>query len=160
MTVEERVPLGRAAIGCGTLAVFVLGVALLMRPAIFSLAPPRDDSAVVVGTATEITSEHVRREVLLSRSHGVDGERDAGDGRVQVAIIVGPSTAGGIVAVNGFSPMQEACPVSIGADRLTDCSGREWTFDGDPLDAAHDPLQRFPVQVDAGSVLVDLTASE
>lgn len=160
MTVEEPVPIRRAAIGCGVVALLVLLVMLLVRPAIFTLAPPRDDSAVVAATSSEVASAPVRTELVLARSYGLDGERSAGEGRVQVAIILAPSTFGGIVAVNGFSPMEPDCQVAIESDRLTDCAGRAWTFQGDPLDPDDEPLQRFPTRVEGGSVIVDLTRTE
>ena len=101
---DEPVPVGRAAIGCVVLALAVIAIGLLVRPAIFSLAPPRDDSAVTVASATEVTSGPIRRDVILSRSRGWSGELDAGDGRVQLSVIVATTPAGGIGAVNAASP--------------------------------------------------------
>ena len=75
---DEPVPIRRAAVGCLLIALAGLAVALLVRPAIFYLAPPRDDSAVVVATAAEVFDGPVLRDVLLTRSYGWDGERDAG----------------------------------------------------------------------------------
>jgi hypothetical protein len=53
--------------------------------------------------------------------------------------------------------MADDCPIEIAADRLTDCDGRAWTFEGVPLDPADEPLDRFPVTVEDGTVEVDLT---
>lgn len=153
---DDGVPLRRALIGFVLLAAFVAVVMLLVRPAIFSLAPPRDDSAVAVGTLTEVSAGTRRVEVILSRSYGWDGERDAGDGRVQLGVIVGP-TPTGLAAVNGASPVAEDCPVEIGADRLLDCDGRAWTVAGLPIDSADPPLERFAITVDNGTVFVDFT---
>lgn len=155
---DEPVPLRRAAIGCLLVALTVVALALIVRPAIFSVAPPRDDAAVIVATATEVASGPIRRDVLLSRSRGWSGERDAGDGRVQLAVILAPSsTFGGVSAVNAASPGRSACPVEIGADRLTDCNGRAWTFEGFPIDSADPPLERVEADVVSGSVVLDLT---
>lgn len=153
---DESVPIRRALIGFALIVVFVVLVMLLVRPAIYTLAPPRDDESVVVGTLTEVTARHQRVEIILSRSYGWDGERDADDGRVQIGIIVGPTTTA-IAAVNGASPVVDDCEVTIGADRLTDCDGRAWTFAGFPIDPDDPPLQRFPIRADGGTVLVDLT---
>ena len=79
---------------------------------------------------------------------------------MQLAIIVGPSRFGGLAAVAAASPVADDCPVEIGADRLTDCDGRGWTFEGLPLDSADPALARFPVEVVSGSVTVDLTRLE
>jgi hypothetical protein len=155
---DEPVPIRRAAVGCLVLALGVAAVALLVRPAIFSVAPPRDDSVVTVATAAQVTAGPIRRDLILSRSYGWSGERDAGDGRVQVAVIVSPSTLAGTVAVNAASPGRDDCPVEIGGDRLTDCEGRTWTYDGIPIDAADPPLERIGVDVAAGSVVLDMTA--
>lgn len=158
MPMDEPVPIRRAVIGFALIVLFVVAVMVLIRPAIFTLAPPRDDTVVIVGTVTDVTATTTRREVVLSRSYGWDGERDAGEGRVQLTVILGP-TATGIGAVNAASPVADACPVEIGADRLTDCDGRAWTFEGLPLDSADPPLQRFPVEVEAGAVVVDFTTT-
>lgn len=154
---NEPVPVRRAAVGCLLIAIAGIVVALLVRPAIFTLAPPRDDSVVIVATATELADGPISHEVLLGRSRGWDGERDAGDGRVQLTIIVAPATFGLASAVAAASPVRDGCPVEIGADRLTDCDGRAWTFDGVPLDPTDPPLHRFPVRLDDGAVVVDLT---
>lgn len=154
---DEPVPIRRAAVGCLLIALAGLAVALLVRPLIFTVAPARDDNAVVVGSLANVSAAPMRREVILGRSHGLDGERDAGDGRVQVAVIVAPSAAGGITAVNGSSSLADACPVEIAADRLVDCDGHAWTLDGLPLDSADPPLQRFVVDIVDESVIVDFT---
>jgi hypothetical protein len=154
---DDPVPVRRAAIGCLLVAVTVVALAILLRPAIFNVALPGNDAAVIVATASEVTDGPIRREIVLSRSHGWSGERDAGDGRVQVAVIVAPSTFGGVSAVNAASPGRSECPIEIGADRLTDCDGRAWTFEGFPIDAAGPPLERFGAEVVAGSVVVDMT---
>jgi hypothetical protein len=157
MPMDEPVPIRRYAVGCLLIVVAGLVVALLVRPAIFTFAEPRDDSAVVVGTVSEIDRGPVTRELLLARSYGWDGQRDAGDGRVAVTIVVAPSRFGGYSAVAGASPATAECPLSVGADRLTDCDGRAWTFDGLPLDPTDPPLDRFAARVDAGTVIIDLT---
>lgn len=155
---DEPVPVRRALIGCGALAILGIVAVLLVRPAIFTFAEPRDDSVVTMGTLTAATSAGpTRHDVILSRSYGWDGEQDAGDGRVQMSVIISPVTFGGIAAVAASSPGDGGCPLEIGVDRLTDCGGREWTLDGLPLDPADPPLDRFPISVDDGAVVVDLT---
>lgn len=154
---DEPVPIRRAVVGFLLIVVAVVIIALLVRPAIFSVAPPRDDSVVIVATAVEVTAGPIRRELLLSRSHGWSGERDADDGRVQVSVVLAPSTAAGISAVNAASPGRTDCPVEIGADRLTDCDGRAWTYQGIPIDSADPPLERIMVEVVSGSVVLDMT---
>jgi hypothetical protein len=154
---DEPVPVRRAAVGCLIIAVVGLGLAALVRPVISTFAPPRGDDGVIVATLAEVTEGPIARDQLLTRSYGHDGERDAGGGRVQLTLILAESAFGGVSAVNGASPVQAACPVEIGADRLVDCADRAWTYDGLPIDPADPPLDRFPVEVDSGSVVVDLT---
>lgn len=154
---DEPVPVRRAAIGCLVVAAAVVGLALLVRPAIFSVAPPRDDSAVVVATATEVAAGPIRRDVLLGRKHGWSGEREAGDGRVQLTVIVSQPAIAAVAAVNAASPGRDDCPIEIGADRLLDCEGRAWTFDGIPLDPADPTLERIAARLESGGVVLDLT---
>lgn len=158
--VDEPVPARRAAVGCLLLAVAAIAVLLVVRPAIFSLAPPRDDAAVIVAAQTEVAAGPIRRDVILSRSRGWAGERDADDGRVQVAVIVSATTTGGIAAVIGAAPDRAGCEVGIAVDRLTDCTGRAWTLDGVPLDAGDPPLERVPLEVVSGAVTLDLSGEE
>lgn len=154
---DEPVPVRRAAVGCLLVALAVVALAVFLRPAIFRVAVPVDDAAVTVATALEVTDGAILRDVVLSRSHGWSGERDAGDGRVRVGVILAPSTFGGVSAVNAASPGRSGCAIEIGADRLTDCDGRAWTFEGISIDSADPPLERFDAEVVAGSVVVDLT---
>ena len=155
---NEPVPIRRAAVGCLLVTVTLVVIALVVRLAILSAAPPRDDSVVTVAAVGEVTDGAIRRDLILSRSRGWSGERDAGDGRVQVAVIVSPSTGRGIAAVNAASPGRDDCPVEIGADRLSDCDGRAWTFEGIPIDPTDPPLERIAVDVTSGSVVLDMTA--
>ena len=154
---DESVPIRRAAVGCLLIVVTLAAIALVVRLAIFSAAAPRDDTVVTVATATEVTGGPIRRDLILSRSRGWSGERDAGNGRVQVAVIVTPTSGGGVVAVNAASPGRPDCPVEIAADRLTDCDGRAWTFEGIPVDPADPLLERIAVEVASGSVVLDMS---
>ncbi|HSJ00541.1 MAG TPA: hypothetical protein VLA59_09155 [Patescibacteria group bacterium] len=154
---DEPVPIRRAAIGCLLLAILGLGAAALVRPAIYLLAPPRDDARVIVGTLTELGSGPVVRDQILGRSYGHDGEIDAEDGRVQVRLIIAPAGFGAASVVNAASPLGKECPVEIGADRLLDCEGRAWTFQGLPIDSADPPLERFAVRIENGAIVADLT---
>ena len=155
---NEPVPIRRAAVGCLLVTVTLVVIALVVRLAILSAAPPRDDSVVTIAAVGEVTDGAIRRDLILSRSRGWSGERDSGDGRVQVAVIVSPSTGRGVAAVNAASPGRDDCPVEIGADRLSDCDGRAWTFEGIPIDPTDPPLERIAVDVTSGSVVLDMTA--
>ena len=154
---NDPVPVRRAAIGCLTIAVLVGALLLLVRPAIFTLAPPRDDTAVLVATGTELGSAPIRRDVILTRAYGWAGEVDAGDGRSQVTILVTPTALGGASAVNAASPARRECAVELAEDRLRDCDGRTWTFDGLPLATGDPVLERFPAAIEGGSVVVDMS---
>lgn len=153
---DDPVPVRRWLVGCATVALLVVAVLLLLRPAIFTITPPRGDAAVVVAALAEVGDEPIRREVVLRRSYGWAGEVGAGDGRVQLTLLIARSPSGAVTAVNAASSAGGGCPVENLADRLTDCDGRTWTFEGVAIDAG-DPLERFPVTIDGGSVIVDLT---
>lgn len=154
---DDPVPVRRALIGCLTIALLVAGLLVLIRPALFTLAPPRDDASVVVAAASELGDVPIRRPVILSRSRDWAGEVDAGDGRVELTLLVSRSTLGGYAAVNAASPDREGCAVRVAGDRLEDCEGRTWTFDGHPIDGAGPPLERFPVTDEGGALVVDMT---
>lgn len=155
---DEPVPIRRAAVGCLLIALGGIAFALVVRPAVFTFAPPRDDSAVVVATAAELAAGPVEREVVLSRAYGWPGERTAESGRVHLRVIVTPIRFGGVAAFAGASPGNDGCPIEIEEGRLADCAGRAWTLEGAPIEpAGGTPLVRFPVQIGAGSVLVDFT---
>lgn len=153
----DPVPVRRAAIGCLTIALLVGGLMLLVRPTIFTLAPARDDGAVVVASASELGDVPVPREVILSRGRGWQGGIDAGDGRVQLTVLVSATPLGGVAVVNAASPTTASCVVEVAADRLTDCAGHSWTFEGLPLDGSDAALERFPAEVREGGVVADLT---
>jgi hypothetical protein len=159
MSLDDPPPIRRAAIGCLVLAVVGFGFAALVRPLIFSVAPPRDDSVVIVATLADTAAGPIRRVQLLSRSYGHQGEVEAGDGRVEVAVIATATEFGGVTVVNAASPDRDGCPVEVGADRLVDCDGRTWTYEGLPIDSADPPLQRFPATIEDGAIVVDFTRS-
>jgi hypothetical protein len=159
MSLDDPPPIRRAAIGCLVLAVVGFGFAALVRPLIFSVAPPRDDSVVIVATLSDTATGPIRRVQLLSRSYGHEGEVDAGDGRVEVVVIATATEFGGVTVVNAASPDRDGCPVEVGADRLVDCDGRTWTYEGLPIDSADPPLQRFPATIEDGAIVVDFTRS-
>ena len=155
---DEPVPIRRAALGCLVIALAVVAIGLIVRPAIFSVAPARDDSAVTVATAVEVASGPIARDVILVRSRGWSGEADAGDGRVQVSVIVVPSQVSGVAAFNAASPGRDGCAVEIDGTRLADCEGRAWTLEGAPVDPSDAPLERIPAAIVSGSVVLDLSA--
>jgi hypothetical protein len=153
---DEPVPVRRAVIGCLTIALLVVGLLLLLRPALFfTVAPPRDDRAVVVAAVGDLGVAPVSRPVILTESRGWAGEVDAGDGRVQLTLLVATTPTGAVSAVNAAS-RDGGCAVEVAGDRLADCDGRTWTFDGAPIDA-DEPLERFPTALDGSAVVVDLT---
>jgi hypothetical protein len=150
-------PIARTVVGCLVVALALVGLMLLVRPAIFSLAPPRDDTHVIVGTTTALATGPRVVPVVLVRSYGLDGEQPLESGRVQVELVVAPTLTGGFSVVNAASPVADDCRVEIADDRLRDCVERSWTFDGSPIDPGVPPLQRFEVSVDDGSVGANLT---
>jgi len=154
---DEPVPIRRAVIGCLLLAILGVAAVVLVRPAILLFAEPRDDSAVVLGSSQLAVDGPVVRDVILARPRGWSGEIDADDGHAQLRLFVAPSRFGGYAVVAAASPIRSDCPLEIRADRYVDCDGHEWTHEGDPLDAADPPLDRFEALLDAGNVVVDLT---
>jgi hypothetical protein len=136
--------------------LLLLGLLLLVRPFIFSLAPPRDDSVYAVATVGELTGGPIQRELLLNSSEGLLGEQPNGIHAV-ITVVVSRTVTGQYAVVNGWSPVND-CALTLGADRVTDCRGLQWTLAGDPFDIARPPLQRFPVRVENGALVADLTS--
>ena len=154
---DEPVPIRRAIAGFVILALLGVAAIALVRPAISLFVPPADDSAIVLGPSTMTANGPVEREVILGEARGWDGERDAGGGRVRLDLIVAPSRFGGVAVVAATGPIGEDCALETGGDRLLDCEGRAWTFEGSPLDPSDPPLDRFGATVDDGTITADLT---
>lgn len=154
---DEPVPLRQAAIGCALLALLGIAAVLLVRPTMLLLTDPRDDASVSIGPISIVADGPVERGVVLGRAHGWDGERHAGSGRVELRVIVAPGRTFGATTVAAASPVRDGCAVTIGADRLVDCDGRQWSFEGFALDPAYPSLDRFPTTIDDGGIVVDFT---
>ncbi|MDQ6682759.1 MAG: hypothetical protein M3Y88_05725 [Chloroflexota bacterium] len=148
-------PLRRYALAALLALAGLVAIMLVIRPLIFSLAPARGDANYAVAATAEV-ARPIHRDLLLAASHGLRGERPQEGGHVAISIVVAPLPGGGYSVVNATSP-ESGCPVTIGADRLVDCRGRGWTYDGTPIGSGQPPLQRFPVAVRSGAVIVDFT---
>ena len=151
-------PLRSAVIGGIIAFLVIVGLMLLIRPAIFSLAPPRGDNNLGVASAAELVAGPVTRPVLLTAPRGLLGERDEG-GNVAITVIVAQLPGSEVSVVNAWSTVNP-CPVTVADDdrSLVDCDGRAWSLDGRPLDGGPQPaLQRFAAALTNGAVIADLT---
>lgn len=152
-------PVRRAVVG-GLLAFgAVMVLLLLVRPAIFSLAPPRGDTNLGIASFDELVVGPISRPVLLTASHGLLGERVEGE-RIAITVIIAPLPGSAVAVLNAWSTV-DPCPVTVADDArsLTDCDGRRWALDGAPLDGgAQPPLQRFAATLNNGAVIADLSA--
>lgn len=153
--IPEPVSFGRYAVAGLLAAVILGGLLLLARPLLFSLAEPLDDTNYTVIAASQVGDEPIMRRLLLNESHGLLGEIVDGE-RTELGVVVAPMTIGGYSVVNAWSPTNN-CALEIGGDRLRDCAGDAWTFDGVPLDPADPILEAFPATVANGAVTVDFT---
>ena len=148
----------RRYVVAGLLAAAAVGALLLLvRPFIFSFAPPRGDANYTVASAAAVRSGPAVVEIVLNESHGLPGEVHR-DGRVGLTVVVSAVGTDAYAVVNAWSEMND-CAVTLAADRLVDCAGDAWTFDGVPLDPAHLALLSFPTTVSNGAVVVDFTRS-
>ena len=154
---DEGVPVRAAVVGCLGLALIGVLVVLLARPTILLFTDPSGDDEVALGPASMTDAGPVAAGVVLGRSYGWDGEADAGQGRTELAVIVAEGQVGGPSTVAAASPLRESCPVEISDDRLVDCDGHAWTFDGFPIDPSDPPLDRFPTSIEDGQVVADFT---
>lgn len=134
----------------------LLALLLLVRPFIFSLGPPRDDSVYAVATVGDLTGGPLQRDLLLNGPHGLLGEQDSG-GHAELSVVISRTVTGQYAVVSSWSPVND-CALTLGADRVTDCRGVQWTLAGDPFVSSDPPLQRFPVRVENGAIVVDFTS--
>lgn len=136
-------------------AAAVGGLLLLVRPFIFTFAPPLNDANYSVASAATIQDGPKLVEIVLNESHDLPGEvhRNEAVGLTVVVSAVGP---GAFAVVDAWSPTND-CALTLGADRVVDCAGDTWTFDGVPIDPADPPLLAFPTTVKNGAVIVDFT---
>jgi hypothetical protein len=136
----------------------VMIVVLLVRPFIFSFASARDDANYALVAAAEVDNGPLISDVLLDESHGLAGE-EAQEDRVRIRVAAAPLPPGrdGYSVVNAWSPMND-CPLTLGSDRLVDCQGEAWTYEGFPIEVAHPMLEAFPNEVRQGAIVVDFTS--
>jgi len=135
--------------------LLVMGILLVVRPLIFSFGSPRDDTHYAVVTAAVADAGPRVIELPLNDPHDLPGEVRAG-AQVSFTVVISPRPGGGYVAVAAWSPAHD-CRLALGPDRLVDCQGAAWTYDGVPLDSADPPLQRFPLTTTDGMLVVDFT---
>jgi hypothetical protein len=149
------VPLRRYLVAGLLAAAAVSGILLLVRPFIFSFAAPLDDTNYTIAGVLEARARPMLVEIVLNEAHGLPGEVHRDD-RVGLTLVVSPLGNDAFAVVDAWSPTND-CAVTIGADRLVDCAGDAWTYDGVPIDPADPGLTGFPTTVRNGAVVVDLT---
>ena len=135
--------------------LLVMGILLVVRPLIFSFGSPRDDTHYPVVSAAVADAGPRIVELPLNDPHDLPGEVHVG-AQVRFTLVVSPLPGGGYAAVAAWSPAH-ACRITLGPDRLVDCQGGAWTYQGAPLNPANPPLKRFPLTTTDGMVVVDLT---
>lgn len=149
-------PVRRAVVAGVIAAAAVGGLLLLVRPFIFSFAPPLSDANYTVGSAATIRNGPKLIEVVLGESHGWPGEVRRDDELISLNVIVSAIGTDAFAVVDAWSTTND-CALTLGADRLTDCAGDTWTFDGVPIDPADPSLLVFPTTVNSGAVVADFT---
>jgi len=154
---DRRDPLPvRRSIVAGLLAAAGVGALLLLvRPFIFSFAPPLNDANYTVASAASIKNGPQLIEIVLNESHDLPGELHR-DEAVGLKVVVSAVGTDAFAVVDAWSPTNE-CAVTLGADRLVDCAGDTWTFNGVPIDPADPGLTAFPARVNSGAVVADFT---
>jgi hypothetical protein len=95
-------PVARYAVAALLGFVLLVGAMLLVRPLIFSVAPPRDDSSYAVAPQSQISAGPVVRELPLNASHDIPGEQIQ-SGLPVVRIVISSQPGQLISAVNAWS---------------------------------------------------------
>jgi hypothetical protein len=154
---QDPFPLRRYIVAGLLTAAAVGGLLLLVRPFIFSFAGPLNDANYTVASAAAVTNGPKVVEIVLNEAHDWPGEvhRDERVGLTVVVSAVGPDA---FAVVDAWSPTND-CAIALGADRLVDCAGDTWTFDGVPIDPADPSLVAFPTTLNSGAVVDDFTRS-
>ena len=153
---RDPFPVRRYVVAGLLTAAAVAGLLLLVRPFIFSFASPLSDANYTVASAAAIKNGPKLVEIVLSESHGWPGEVDREDELISLTVVVSAVGQEAFAVVDAWSPTND-CALTLGADRLTDCDGDTWTFDGVPIDPADPPLLAFPTTVNSGAVVADFT---
>jgi hypothetical protein len=153
---RDPLPVRRGVVAGVLAAAAVGGLLLLVRPFLFSFAPPLTDANYTVASAASIRNGPALVEIVLNESHDLPGEvhRNAAVGLTVVVSEVGTDA---FAVVDAWSPTNN-CALSLRADRVVDCAGDTWTFDGVPIDPADPGLTAFPTTVTNGAVVADFTS--
>ena len=154
----EDVPVGRYVVLALLAMGVLLAITLLVRPFIFGVAGPLRDDGNYTLTSVSVADQGPRlMEIVLNDAHGLPGEV-VRDDRVGYSVVVAPLPGrAGYSVVGAWSPTAE-CALTIDQDRLRDCRGDAWTFDGFPFYSGDPPLTAFPVAVRNGAVIADFTS--
>lgn len=153
---EPEVPVRRYVVLSLLAVAALLVITLLVRPLIFSLAGPRDDANFPLLAVGEADKGPKLIEIRLNDPHNLPGEVVRGD-EVGYSVVIAPLPGqDGYSVVGAWSPVNR-CVLAIAGDRLRDCRGATWTFEGFPFKTGDPRLTAFPVTVRNGAVLADFT---
>ena len=153
----EDVPVQRYVVLALLAIAVLLSITLLVRPFILSFAGERDDANFPVTSVSMADQGPQLLEIRLNATQGLPGEV-VRDGRVGYSVVVAPLPGrSGYSVVGAWSPTA-ACSLSIAGDRLRDCQGDTWTFEGFPFEVGNPSLTSFPVAIRHGAVLADFTS--
>src|SRR4029079_7866581 len=97
---QEPVPVGRYAVLALVAVLLLLGITLLVRPFIFSLADPRDDARYPLLSVGEADKGPRSVEIVLNDRHGFPGEV-VRDELVGYTVVVAPLPGQGGYSVVG-----------------------------------------------------------
>jgi hypothetical protein len=152
---RDPLPVRRSIVAGLLAAAAVGGLLLLVRPFIFSFAPPLSDANYTVASAAAIRNGPALVEIVLNESHDLPGEVHRNEA-VGLTVVVSAVRTDAFAVVDAWSPTND-CALTLAADRVVDCAGDTWTFDGVPIDPADPPLLGFPTSVNNGAVVTDFT---
>ena len=152
---RDPLPVRRGVVAGVPAAAVIGGLLLLVRPFIFTFAPPLGDENYTVASAATIQNGPALVEIVLNESHDLPGEVHRND-EVGLTVVVSQVSTDAFAVVDAWSPTND-CALTLRADRVVDCAGDTWTFDGVPIDPADPALLAFPTTVRNGAVVADFT---
>jgi hypothetical protein len=152
---RDPLPVRRGVVAGLLAAAAIGGLLLLVRPFLFTFAPPLNDANYTVASAASIQNGPALVEIVLNESHHLPGEVHRNQA-VGLTVVVSQVGTDAFAVVDAWSPTND-CALTLRADRVVDCAGDTWTFDGVPIDPADPALLAFPTTVRSGAVVVDFT---
>src|SRR4026208_293958 len=110
---RDPLPVRRYVVAGLFAAATMGGLLLLVRPLIFSFAPPLNDANYTVASAAAIRNGPALAEIVLGEAHGGPGEGRRDDELISLNVVVSAIGSEAFAVVNAWSPTND-CALTLG----------------------------------------------